>query len=58
MNLIYWCVEAMTWVVDHPQSQNASLAAWAPTASRILHLIVDPFVGLDSSSPLALRRPK
>jgi hypothetical protein len=57
MKLMYWCVEAMRWPVDHPQPRNASLTTWAPIASRILHKIVDPFTELDTSSPLSLRRP-
>jgi hypothetical protein len=57
MKPIYWCVEAMTWVVDYPQSQITNLAAWAPIASKLLHRIIDPFIELDNSSPLALRRP-
>lgn len=56
MELANWVVEAMMWVIDHPQSRNRALTAWAATASGMLHRIVDPFVNADPSSPLALRR--
>src|SRR4029077_2149461 len=57
MDLARWVVEAMIWVIDHPQPRNRALTAWATIASGMLHRIVDPFMNADPSSPLALRRP-
>jgi hypothetical protein len=57
MELARWIVEAMMWVIDHPQARNHALTVWAATASGMLHRIVDPFTNADPSSPLALRRP-
>ena len=57
MELARWVVEAMIWVIDHPQPRNRALTTWAATASGMLHRIVDPFMNADPSSPLALRRP-
>jgi len=57
MELTRWIVEAMIWVIDHPQLRNRALTAWAAIASGMLHRIVDPFMNADRSSPLALRRP-
>lgn len=50
-------VEAMIWVIDHPQPRNRALTTWTATASGMLHRIVDPFMDADPGSPLALRRP-
>ena len=57
MELARRVVEAMIWVIDHPQPRNRALTAWATIASGMLHRIVDPFMNADPSSPLALRRP-
>lgn len=57
MELARWVVEAMMWVIDHPQPRNRALTAWAAIASGMLHRIVDPFMNADPSSPLALRWP-
>jgi hypothetical protein len=54
MKIVTWTVEAMSWAINHPQSQNSSLAAWAPIASKLLHPIIDPFTTLDANSPLRL----
>jgi len=54
MELARSVVEAMIWVIDHPQPRNDALTTWAATASDILHRIVDPFINADPSSPLAL----
>ena len=48
-------VEAMIWVIDHPQPRNRALTAWATIASGMLHRIEDPFMNADPSSPLAAR---
>lgn len=57
MEIISRVVDAMIWVIDHPQSRSRILTTWAATASWMLHRIVDPFVNADPSSPLALRGP-
>jgi hypothetical protein len=57
IELARWVVEAMMWVIDHPQPRNRALTAWAAIASGMLHRIVDPFMNADPSSPLALRPP-
>ncbi len=52
MELTRWVVEAMIWVIDHPQPRNRALTVWATIASGMLHRIVDPFMNADPSSPL------
>lgn len=54
--LIQVVVEAIMWVTDHPQPRNAAIIAYAPTASEILHRIVDSLITIDPNSPLA-RQP-
>ena len=51
--LIQAVVEAIMWVTDHPQPQNAAITAYAPTASEMLHRVVDPLITIDPNSPLA-----
>jgi hypothetical protein len=55
--LVQLTVEAIMWVTDHPQPRNAAITAYAPTASEMLHRIVDPAITIDPQSPLA-RRPR
>lgn len=54
--VVGWVVEAMTWVIDHPQTRNPVLVSWAKTAATMLHQIIDPFVNADPSFPFALER--
>lgn len=56
MKITSWTVEAMSWVINHPQPRNSSLTAWAPMASKLLHPVIDPFTTLDVNSPLRLRQ--
>ena len=51
--LIQMVVEAIMWVADRPQPRNAAITAYAPTASEMLHRIVDPLITIDPNSPLA-----
>ncbi len=40
--LVQVVVEAIMWVTDQPQPRNAAVAAFATTASEMLHRTVDP----------------
>jgi hypothetical protein len=50
-------VEAIMWVADHPQPRNATVTAYAPTASRLLHEIVDEFLTYEPGGPFGPWRP-
>jgi hypothetical protein len=49
-------VEAIMWVADHPQPRNATVTAYAPTASALLHEIVDELLTYEPDGPFGPRR--
>ena len=49
-------VEAIMYVTDRPQIRNTTVAAYAKTASALLHEIVDEFLTYSPDGPFCRRQ--
>jgi hypothetical protein len=51
-------IEAIMYVADRPQLRNTTVAAYAPTASALLHEVVDEFLTYSPDGPFHRRQPE
>jgi len=54
---VNWAIEAIMWVVDHPQPRNPAVSAYAPGASDLLHAVVDEYFIYDPEAAVGRRPP-